>query len=82
MKNIKKIRLIVLLLFSVQIAFSQELPQRKMTIHQLADSLVANNIQIKLADAAVQIADAKIGEVKTNRLPNLNATMVGMYLSV
>ncbi len=55
--------------------------ERRMTIQELADSLKLNNIQLELADISVKVADARIGEVKTNRLPNIGAEIIGMYLS-
>lgn len=55
--------------------------QRTMTIQEFADSLKLNNIQLELADISVKVADARIGEVKTNRLPNIGAEMIGMYIS-
>ncbi|WP_432222789.1 TolC family protein [Flavobacterium sp. TMP13] len=81
MKYINKTNLLLLSLFILQITVAQELPERKMTIQQLADSLVAKNIQIKLADVSVKLADARIGDVKMNRLPDIGADMNAMYLS-
>ncbi|KVV13734.1 TolC family protein [Flavobacterium sp. TAB 87] len=81
MKYINKTNLLLLSLFILQITVAQELPERKMTIQQLADSLVAQNIQIKLADVSVKLADARIGDVKMNRLPDIGADMNTMYLS-
>ena len=73
--------MLLFLLFTLQITVAQELPKRIMTIQQLADSLVAKNIQIKLANVSVKLADAKIGDVKMNKLPDISAVMTGMYLS-
>ncbi len=81
MKYINKTNLLLFLLFTLQITVAQELPKRIMTIQQLADSLVAKNIQIKLANVSVKLADAKIGDVKMNKLPDISAVMNGMYLS-
>ena len=81
MKYINKTNLLLFLLFTLQITVAQELPKRIMTIQQLADSLVAKNIQIKLANVSVKLADAKIGDVKMNKLPDISAVMTGMYLS-
>lgn len=79
----KKITIVFSALFclSNQMAFSQEMQERIMTIQELADSVQANNIQLKLANTAVNVADARIGEVKTNRLPDLGANVSAFYLS-
>lgn len=81
MKYIKKTTLCLFFLFAFQISEAQELPKRKMTVAQLADSLEVKNIQIKLADISVKVASAKISDVKMNRLPSIGAEMTGMYLS-
>lgn len=83
MKFLKLPTILFLLLlgFQYQISTAQEMQERKMTIQELADSLLANNIQLKLANTSVEVADARIGDVKTNRLPNISADMKGMYLS-
>ena len=81
MKYIKKASFFLVFFLTFQLTDAQELPKRKMTVQQLADSLEAKNIQIKLADVSVKIATAKIADVKTNRLPSLGAEMTGMYLS-
>lgn len=81
MKYTNKIKLLLFLLLSSQIIVAQDLPKRKMTIQQLADSLVVKNIQIKLANVSVKVADAKIGDVMMNRFPDIGAVMTGMYLS-
>lgn len=83
MKYINQISVVFLLLLGLntQRLSSQDLQERKMTIQELADSLLRNNIQLELADISVRVADARIGEVKTNRLPNIGAEMIGMYLS-
>ena len=62
-------------------AFSQEMQERSMTIQELAENVQKNNIQLKLASTAVSIANARIGEVKTNRLPNISADVSALYLS-
>ncbi len=64
-----------------QMSFSQVMQERVMTIQELADSVKANNIQLKLANTAVNVADARIGEVKTNRLPDLGVNVSAFYLS-
>ncbi len=64
-----------------QLASAQQMQELKMTVQELAKSIEANNIQLKLANASVNIADARIGEVKTNRLPNIGTDMQGFYLS-
>ncbi|WP_170234400.1 TolC family protein [Bizionia saleffrena] len=51
-----------------------------MTIYELAESVAANNIQLKLANTAVDIADARIGVAKTNRLPDAGVDVKAMYL--
>lgn len=83
MKIIKLIALVAILLFGVQnqMANAQELQERQMTIQQLAEQLEANNIQLDLAETSVEIAEAKIGEAKINRLPDISADMSGLYLS-
>ncbi len=73
--------LIVSSSFNNQMAFSQEMQERSMTIQELAENVQKNNIQLKLASTAVSIANARIGEVKTNRLPNISADVSAFYLS-
>lgn len=79
----RNITLVLTVLFSLnnQLTFSQEMQDRVMTIQQLADSVEANNIHLKLANTAVKVADVRIGEVKTNRLPDLGANVSAFYLS-
>lgn len=60
---------------------AQERVEYSMTIQELADSLMINNIQLKIAKSSVEVADARVGDVKTNRLPDIGAEMIGMYLS-
>ncbi|WP_310993692.1 TolC family protein [Aequorivita marina] len=72
---------VFLLVFAFQQSSAQEKEVRKMTIQELADSVMANNIQLKLAKSSVDVADARIGNVKTNRLPDIGADMQAMYLS-
>ncbi|MGO3183074.1 MAG: TolC family protein [Aequorivita sp.] len=83
MRLLKQTTLVFLVLFGFhsQITSAQEKQERKMTIQELADSLKVNNIQLELANTSVKVAEARIGEVKTNRLPNIGAEMIGMYLS-
>ncbi|TYB80361.1 TolC family protein [Bizionia saleffrena] len=66
--------------FGQQVVFSQNLQTRSMTIYELAESVAANNIQLKLANTAVDIADARIGVAKTNRLPDAGVDVKAMYL--
>lgn len=63
------------------IASAQQMQERKMTVQELGESVEANNIQLKIANTSVQAAEARIGEVKTNRLPDIGADMQAMYLS-
>ena len=72
---------VFLLVFAFQQASAQEKEVRKMTIQELAESVMANNIQLKIAKSSVDVADARIGNVKTNRLPDIGADMQAMYLS-
>ncbi len=83
MNSYKNIVLVFFVLFGLSnpTAFSQEMQERIMTIQELADSVQVNNIQLKLANTAVKVADARIGEVKTNRLPDLGANVSAFYLS-
>ncbi|QAA82035.1 TolC family protein [Aequorivita sp. H23M31] len=84
MKTFQKLNMGLALLFGVLIApfaSGQQMQERKMTVQELAQSIEANNIQLKLAKASVDIADAKIGAVKTNRLPDIGADMQVFYLS-
>lgn len=84
MKTFQKINIGLALLFGVLIApfaSAQQMQERKMTVQELAQSIEANNIQLKLSQSSVDIADARIGEVKTNRLPDIGADMQGFYLS-
>lgn len=67
--------------FQCHIASAQKLQERKMTIQELAESVETNNIQLKLANTSVKVADARIGEVKTNRLPDISADVSAFYLS-
>ena len=83
MNLFKNITIVLTVLFGLnnQKASSQVMQERTMTIQQLADSVKANNIQLKLAQTAVNVADARIGEVKTNRLPDLGVNVSAFYLS-
>ncbi len=83
MKFLKSAPITFLLLLGLgtQIASAQQMRERTMTVQELADSLKANNIQLKIAKTNVLLADAKIAEVKTNYLPNIKTEMIGMYLS-
>ena len=83
MKNTPYLALLsfVLLGFSSQTLFAQQKQERQMTVQELAESVKANNIQLQLANTAVKIADAKIGAVKVNRLPDINTDVSGFYLS-
>ena len=62
-------------------SFSQEMDERVMTIQEVADSVEANNIQLKLSQTSILLADARISEVKTNRLPDIGANISAFYLS-
>lgn len=82
MNSIKKTGIVfgLLLCLGSQIGFSQQMQERIMTIQELADSLQANNIQLRLAKTAVDVADAKVGEVKINRLPDVGIDVSAFYL--
>ena len=83
MNVFKNVTIVLMVLFGLnnQMSFSQVMQERVMTIQELADSVKANNIQLKLANTAVNVADARIGEVKTNRLPDLGVNVSAFYLS-
>lgn len=83
MKKLVKssIALFVLFGFAQQNVFSQVMQERTMTVQELAESVQANNIQLKLASTSVDIADARIGELKTNRLPDISTDLSAFYLS-
>ncbi len=79
---IKNVVVIVALFgFSNQVAFSQEMKERIMTVQELVENVQENNIQLKVAKTSVKVAEARIEEVKTNRLPDLGADMSAFYLS-
>ena len=75
------IMLFTLFGLSCQIASSQEMQKRSMTIQELAKNVQDNNIQLKLATISVAVAETKIGSVKTNRLPDISADLNAFYLS-
>lgn len=84
MNFMKQIGLLTTLTFSVLInpsASAQQMREQKMTVQELAARVEENNIQLKLGRAAVKTAEAQIGEVKNNRLPNISADMQAFYLS-
>lgn len=84
MKSIKKISCVFVLIMGfsfTQSLHAQEMQERKMTIQELAESIESNNIQLKIAESSVKVANARIDEVKTNRLPNISADMQAMYIS-
>ncbi|SKB71576.1 Outer membrane protein TolC [Salegentibacter holothuriorum] len=83
MKHLQKLSLLFSLLFCLnhQTNIAQELQEKQMTVQELAEKLEENNIQLQLANAQVDVADARIGDVKTNRLPDIGVDMSGMYLS-
>lgn len=83
MKFLQQITFAFTVLFGLhqQLASAQQMQEQRMTVQELAQKLEENNIQLQLARAEVEVADAKIGEVKTNRLPEIGADMSGMYLS-
>lgn len=60
---------------------AQELQEQIMTIQELAEKVEENNIQLKIANTSVDVAEARIGEAKTNRLPDIGADMQAMYMS-
>jgi len=72
---------IALIGISNQKGISQEMQERIMTVQELAESVQANNIQLKLGNTSVAVANARIGEVKTNRLPDIGADVSAFYLS-
>lgn len=83
MNLLKNITIASAVLFGINnhMAFAQQMQERSMTIQELAESLKANNIQLKLAKTAVNVADARIGVVKTNRLPSIAVDVKAFYLS-
>lgn len=83
MNHAKKVipLIFVLLVVGYINVIAQEMVQREMTIQQISESVQQNNIQLKLASTAVKVADARIGEAKTNRLPDINTDMKAFYLS-
>ncbi len=82
MNRIKNITFLSFFLLGCsQNAFSQQLSERIMTIQELSESVDKNNIQLRLANTAVDVANARIGEVKTNRLPDIATDMSVLYLS-
>ncbi|MGD9976577.1 MAG: TolC family protein [Bacteroidales bacterium] len=82
MKYLKKTIIVFTILMGASslFCFAQETVQHSMTIQQLSDSVVMNNIQLKLAGTSVAIANAQIIDVKMNRLPNIGTSMTAMYL--
>ena len=62
-------------------ALAQEMQERVMTVQELAESLQKNNIQLKIANSSVKVAEARIGTVKTNRLPDISTDVSAFYLS-
>ena len=78
-----KTRIGILAIFglSAQITFSQEMQEKRMTIQELGANVIANNIQLKIASTNVDVAEARISEVKTNRLPDIGADVKAYYLS-
>ena len=62
-------------------ALAQEMQERVMTVQELAESLQKNNIQLKIANSSVKVAEARIGAVKTNRLPDISTDVSAFYLS-
>ncbi|MDC8001173.1 TolC family protein [Aequorivita todarodis] len=83
MKNLKYLMLLsfTLLGLNTHTIVAQQMQERIMTIQELAESVQTNNIQLKLANTAVNVADARIGEAKVNRLPNISTDVSGFYLS-
>ena len=78
-----KTRIGILAIFglSAQITFSQEMQEKRMTLQELGANVTANNIQLKIASTNVDVAEARISEVKTNRLPDIGADVKAYYLS-
>ncbi len=60
---------------------AQEQNEQKVTIEELAQKIEENNIQLQLASNNILVADANIGEVKNNRLPDINLNAQAFYLS-
>ncbi len=60
---------------------AQENNSRKITMQEFIDSLLQNNIYLKLANTSVKEAKAKIESSKMNQLPNFEVDMTCMYLS-
>lgn len=84
MKISKKILLALAMLLSFFLyenTQAQQMQERMMTIQELAENVEENNIQLKIANTSVKAAEARIGEAKTNRLPDIGADMQAMYLS-
>lgn len=81
LKEIKIVLTVLIVSLSGSPSHAQEMQERLMTVQELAKSLEEHNIQLKLAKASVTIADARIGEVKANRLPDIGTDMQGFYLS-
>ena len=83
MKNIKYLTLLgfMLLGLNTQTIVAQQMQERIMTVQELAESIQANNIQLKLAKTAVDVSGARIGEVKVNRLPDISTDVIAFYLS-
>ena len=81
MKLVKKINFVLVLLgLSYQVGNAQQLQERIMTVQELAESVQNNNIQLKLATTSVEVADARIGEVKINRLPDIGTDVSAFHL--
>lgn len=83
MNNLKKTTLLWLFLFGLncQIISAQEMQERKMTIQELVKNVQTNNIRLKLANTSVAVAEARIGVVKNNRLPDISTDISAFYLS-
>ncbi len=76
-----RVGLLAIIGLSTQIIFSQDMQEKRMTLQELGASVTANNFQLKIASTSVDVADARIAEVKTNRLPDIGADMKAFYLS-
>ncbi|CAM4059137.1 TolC family protein [Flavobacterium antarcticum] len=83
MKKVLFLNLLGIMLFGIgnQFATAQQMQERQMTVQELAKSLRENNIQLKIANTSIKVADARIGEVKTNRLPDISTDVSAFYLS-
>lgn len=83
MKTIKK-QFIAILCTGILISQTlnaQKLIPQKITLQELIDSLLQNNIHLQIANTSVNEAKAQVANGKMNQLPNFGVDMTGMYLS-